>query len=80
MDILYGIGIVACSVTSAYFGWKFGYAKGNRDGHKVGYDHGVSVTINANKSAIFNYNKPKVMYGAKKIVSEKSKPEEVWIG
>ncbi len=80
MDLLYGMGMVACSVASVYFGWKFGYAQGAKDGHKTGYDHGVSATIHANKNAIFRQNKSRVMYGPKKIVSEKTKPEEVWIG
>lgn len=80
MEMVYGIGIVICSVASAYFGWKFGYAQGNKDGHKTGYDHGVTAAIHANKNAIFRQNKPRLMYGAKKIVNEKSKQEEVWIG
>ena len=80
METAYGIGVVVCSVASAYFGWKFGYDQGNKDGHKTGYDHGVSAAIQANKNAIFRQNKPRLMYGAKKVVAEKTKPEEVWIG
>ena len=80
MEWVYGFSMAVFSVTSAYFGWKFGYAQGNKDGHKTGYDHGVTAAIHANKNAIFRQSKPRLMYGAKKIVNEKSKQEEVWIG